>query len=53
MENELCQIESWYGVALAAFALLEYFLGKTGLIKAGSTLELILNFLRGLVPKKK
>lgn len=45
----MCEIESWQGVALAAWAVLEFWLGKTEVLKSGSTLELILNSVKGFL----
>ena len=52
----MCEITSWQMVLAALFAILEYWLGTTDLIKAGSTLELIWNAVKGLLkflPLKK
>ena len=45
----MCEINSWTAVGLAAFACLEFWLGTTKLVAAGSTLELALNFIKKLV----
>lgn len=42
-----CNVETWQGVALAVWAIVEFWLGRTNLIHSGSTLELALNILKG------
>lgn len=43
-----CEVHNWMGVSMAVWAIVEFWLGKTTKIEAGSSLELILNLLRGL-----
>lgn len=45
----MCEVTSTSTAIAVAFVLLEYWLGKTNLIEAGSTLEVILNFLKKIV----
>lgn len=42
----MCEVTSWQGVLLALWACLEFWLGRTDKLEAGSTLELVLNILR-------
>lgn len=39
-------------VGVAAYAALEYWLGKTEKVKAGSTVEAVFNLVKRLGPKK-
>lgn len=45
----MCEVTSWQAAALAGWAILEFWLGTTKLVEAGSTLELVLNFLKKVV----
>lgn len=45
----MCEIHDWQGLVLVGFAILEYWLGKTDRLEAGSTLELILNGAKSLL----
>lgn len=38
-------------IVAALFSIFEYWLGKTDKVKAGSTLELVINLIRGAVRK--
>lgn len=44
-----CEVNSWATAALAGWAILEFWLGKTNWVESGSTLELILNMLKSFI----
>ena len=46
---ETCDVTSWVGVAGVIMSLIEFWLGKTDKVAAGSTLELILNAIKQLI----
>lgn len=45
----MCEVSDWQSVAVVVFALVEFWLGKTNLVAAGSTIELILNGVKTLI----
>lgn len=45
----MCEITDWQSLLLILWSAVEYWLGKTSLVSAGSTLELILNGIRALI----
>lgn len=49
----MCEVDSWLGVAFALFAVIEFWLGRTDKVEAGSTLEMILNFLKAILASRK
>ena len=53
MEITCAQFNTWYPVAIAAWVLLEYWLGKTDKTKSGSALEIVYNLLKAIFLKKK
>lgn len=56
MLGEICALtdKTWMLVALfVADKVLEFWLGRTDRVKAGSALELILNSLRALIKRRK
>jgi hypothetical protein len=46
---EFFQAEMFLVIGGAVYLLVEYFLGRTELVKAGSTLELVLNWIKKIL----
>lgn len=48
----MCEVDSYWGIAIALWAIVEFWLGKTELVKAGSTLEVFINIIKSFLGAK-